>query len=80
MAPKLALRNRKTLEQVTECACYNCYKIYDTKEVKDYTDMEETALCPYCGVDTVLPVNCHEDKNIQLLYDIHNYWIGKVYI
>ena len=76
IAPKLSIRNRKSLNEVSECACYYCYKIYEVKEIKDYTDMEETALCPYCGIDTVLPVKCKEDKNHQLLHKIHNYWIG----
>lgn len=76
IAPRLSMKNRSALEQVAECACYHCYKVYPSQEIKDYTDQNSTAICPYCGIDAVLPVNHPDDKNKELLQKIHKYWMG----
>ncbi len=38
-----------------ECGCFYCLRVYNTTEIVDWIDMGDTALCPYCSVDAVLP-------------------------
>ncbi len=74
MAPKIAMHNKSKLSFVNECVCYYCLKIYNTSEIKEWTDKDDTAICPYCGVDAILPINNEEDKNLEVLSKIHKYW------
>ena len=37
------------------CGCYFCMRTFNGNEVRDWTDNGLTALCPHCGIDSVLP-------------------------
>ena len=52
---QMAMRNRKNLAMTNIAGCYYCQAIFDPKEIKEHTDQGETALCPYCSVDAVVP-------------------------
>lgn len=87
MAPRIAIHNKVQLSLTNECACYSCVKVFFVSEIKEWTDNwdyrqktestknEHTAVCPYCGVDAVLPINLEEDKDLINLQKIHDYWI-----
>ena len=47
-------RNRWALEQSTVAGCYSCGKIFHPSEIVDWTDEGQTALCPYCGIDSLV--------------------------
>ena len=51
---KHSCRNHAELKQSLKCGCFSCGRIFDATEVEDYTDDGETALCPYCDVDSVV--------------------------
>jgi hypothetical protein len=36
------------------CGCFYCLERFDAREVAEWTDRGQTALCPYCGIDSVL--------------------------
>lgn len=50
----LAMRNRASLATAARCGCYFCLEVYTPAEITEYTDGEETALCPRCNVDAVV--------------------------
>lgn len=54
-APKLSSHNRKQLSVVGECGCYFCMAVFSPTEIVEWTDNGDTALCPCCGVDALLP-------------------------
>jgi hypothetical protein len=75
MAPKFAIHNKNTLEMVKECSCYYCFKVFSPSEIKEWVDKEQdTAICPYCGIDAVIPVYLPEDKDLMNLKKINEYW------
>jgi len=46
------------LEAVMEsetCGCFCCCRIYSPTEIYEWCDGGQTALCPKCGIDSVLP-------------------------
>ena len=47
-------KNKPGLTLSKNCGCFHCLKIYDAKQIINWTEEEETALCFYCGVDTVI--------------------------
>ena len=57
-----AIHNRYSCFQPTHvgskeniCGCFHCLAIFPASEIKEFIDMTETAMCPKCGIDSVLP-------------------------
>lgn len=46
---------RAQLEQAHECGCYYCLRIYSPKDIEEWVDANSTAICPFCGIDAVVP-------------------------
>jgi hypothetical protein len=74
MAPKLAMHNKSVLANVTECACYHCRKVFVPGEIQEWTDKDDTAVCPYCFIDAVIPVYSAEEKDDEFLVKLNEYW------
>lgn len=53
-AHKHAARHRVELEASTRCGCYFCFRTFPVSSIKAWIDANQTALCPACGVDSVL--------------------------
>ena len=57
------------------CGCFYCKEIFFAKEINEWIDEKigETAVCPRCGIDSVLssqfPIN---DSNF--LKEMNQYW------
>ena len=61
---KKSFKNFDAVKQSVKCGCFNCKKIFDASEVVDFVtedDGRKTALCPYCGIDSVI-----QDANTEL--------------
>jgi rRNA maturation protein Nop10 len=52
---KLAFKNRTLVEKAPYCGCYFCRSQFSSIEIREYCDSSSTALCPKCGVDSVVP-------------------------
>lgn len=74
MAPKLAMRNKSVLSNVTDCACYHCCTFFTTSEIEEWVDKGETALCPNCKIDAVLPIYEDSEKDLSFLSKVNKYW------
>lgn len=65
--------NKNALKESSECACIYCFKKFNPSEITEWCDdfdrtlkkcVNETALCPYCGIDTIVPnsrINYNDD-------------------
>ena len=51
---RASMHNRASLESDQKCGCYYCNRIFHPREIKEWTDQGTTAICPYCGMDSVL--------------------------
>lgn len=67
-------RNRSALAAATLCACFNCLKIFSPDLIRGWTDDDETALCPFCEMDTVLPAP-DGVLNINEVMELHLKWM-----
>lgn len=47
-------KHRIELEASEHCGCFFCFRIFKTGEIKTWTDGNQTALCPSCGIDAVI--------------------------
>lgn len=58
LLPKLAINNKSVLENSKTVGCYCCCKIFDAKEVKNFTDNGQTGVCPFCLGDCLIGDSC----------------------
>jgi hypothetical protein len=47
--------NRHRLMPGTACGCFHCRATFPAEDVRSWVDDGLTALCPRCGIDSVLP-------------------------
>ena len=36
------------------CGCFFCLDVFECEHVREWTDSGQTALCPSCGIDSVI--------------------------
>jgi len=53
-AHKHASRHRVELEASVRCGCFFCFRTFPPTSIKAWIDARQTALCPECGVDSVI--------------------------
>jgi hypothetical protein len=53
-AHKHSTRHRAEIEASPSCACFFCFRKFPSNEITKWVDANQTALCPKCGVDSVL--------------------------
>lgn len=59
-AHEAARFNREILARSNKCGCFNCLRVFSPSKIEEWcpelNDGEEvTAICPYCGIDAILP-------------------------
>ena len=54
---RLSLNNKEALSKSKLCGCYHCGRIFSPNEVEYYMESptEQTAACPFCEMDAVIP-------------------------
>lgn len=53
-AHKRSSQHRAEIEASTRCGCFFCFRSFPPLSIKVWIDASQTALCPGCGVDSVL--------------------------
>jgi hypothetical protein len=59
-AHRRSIRHRAAILGSVRCGCFYCLSVFPPSEITDWIDEEEatdigqTALCPRCGIDSVL--------------------------
>jgi hypothetical protein len=69
-ALKKATRNRSKIKDDTQCGCYQCLSVIPGREIREWTDNSKTAICPKCGVDSLIPGMTDE----TYLKEANAYW------
>jgi hypothetical protein len=49
------------------------WKLEDVEEIEEWIDGGQTALCPHCGIYSVLPV-IDGQPDVVFLWAMHRYW------
>jgi len=81
---RLSSHNRELLAKVSRAGCFYCGAIFSPAEITDWIDTRQvetgsvddgdTALCPRCGIDSVLPEGRQVVLSEQLLVEMRSYW------
>lgn len=72
--------HREELLRSTVCGCFYCLSIFPPAEISDWTDGSPvglTALCPKCGIDSVIGSESGYDISIEFLTRMHEAWFER---
>ena len=70
----LTFKNKHLQNLAINAGCYHCVKMFKASEIKEYTDAEQTALCPFCSVDSVVFDNAGFELTEDNLKKAKKYW------
>ena len=78
-AHKRSSIHRETLLLSEFCGCFHCCEIYSPKLIDEWVDEDEagigqTAMCPKCGIDSVISVSGNVAESTDLLKRMQQYW------
>ena len=69
-----ANNNWDTLIRSTRCGCFYCLRMFSPKEITRWTDNGTTAVCPYCGIDSVIGDKSCWPVTKEFLEKMKTYW------
>jgi hypothetical protein len=82
-AHKHSSHHKAELARVRRCGCFSCCRIFATAKLKEWTDGGDTAVCPFCGIDAILPAgmltctrNTSAMVNAGFLDAMHRHWFA----
>jgi hypothetical protein len=64
--------HRAALAATAQASCFFCCQTFDTRLIEEWWDHGQTAVCPLCGIDAVLP-GVHSEPFLDRMYV---YWFG----
>ncbi|AXQ31627.1 cytoplasmic protein [Solimonas sp. K1W22B-7] len=88
LAHKHSIHHRHELLASSSCGCFYCLSIYSTDQIEDWTDYPEdtpedrenefgmTALCPHCGVDSVIGAGSGYPITAEFLQWMKRLWFA----
>jgi hypothetical protein len=71
-----SIRHRHEVEGSSTCGCFYCRRIFSPKEIREWIRNEDTALCPHCGIDSVLGSASGYEISVTFLTRMHAAWFG----
>lgn len=69
--------NVEEIKASTTCCCFYCKKKMRASEVVSFVDKGHTALCPYCGIDSVLGDASDIPITPALIGQMHDFWFER---
>lgn len=70
--------HRENLAQSAVCGCFYCLSTFSPLSIKDWIDgqLGETAICPKCGIDSVIGSASGYPITMEFLQKMHEYWFS----
>ncbi len=75
-ALKHASKHRAEVEASGRCGCFFCFRTFPPSLIKTWTDSDQTALCPSCGVDSVIGSESAHRLDDMFLRKMHQHHFG----
>jgi len=74
-AYKFSINNRSALMGDTLCGCFYCMKLFRPLEITEWIeDPGGTALCPYCGIDSIIGESSKYPITKEFLSKMNQHW------
>ncbi len=81
-AHKHSIFHRAEIEASALCGCFHCRRTFAPGEIDEWTDedrppQEQTALCPRCGIDSVIGDKSGFPLTIEFLRAMKRKWFSR---
>lgn len=74
-AHKFSANHKAQLEKDEVCGCFFCLKIYNPQQIEDWiADKRGTAVCPHCGIDSVIGESSGYPITYEFLKKMKKHW------
>jgi hypothetical protein len=78
-AHRRSIHHRVDILASKSCGCFYCGAIFPPERITEWTDVTgdgsgQTALCPECGIDSVIGDRSGTPITGELLTEMHAYW------
>jgi hypothetical protein len=77
-ADKHSISHRSEILTSEVCGCFYCLAIFPPSEIKEWVDaidgIGQTALCPKCGIDSVIGSNSGYPIGTEFLAQMRKHW------
>ena len=73
-----SIRHREELRNSEKCGCFHCLDIFDYRNIDDWCDGGDTALCPTCGIDSVIGSDSGYPITKDFLESMKRHWFDGV--
>lgn len=70
---KFCHHNKDNIKASYQVGCFYCLNVYPAAEVDEYVS-DNTALCPKCGIDAVLPDVAIPNLSVSFLGEMFKYY------
>lgn len=68
--------HRAEVERSEVCGCFHCLAWFRPARVAEWIDGGQTALCPLCGIDSVLGSASSVSLSAEFLAEMRAYWFS----
>jgi hypothetical protein len=79
-AHKHCSSHRQEITTSKQCGCFYCLSIFKPEEIVEWVDeingLGTTAICPRCGVDSVIGSQSGFPLTQEFLKQLHNHWFA----
>jgi hypothetical protein len=80
-AHKFCSNHKEKLTKDKRCGCIYCLAIFDPKEITEWLSEENgdsggTALCPFCGIDSIIGESSGYPITESFLKEMYDYWFS----
>ena len=77
-----SIRHEAEIKNSQKCGCFNCMAMFNPQHITERIDERpnaqgisgRTALCPICGIDSVLPDSIGVPLTLTLLEEMNQVW------
>ncbi len=81
-AHQFSNNHMEALKADAVCGCFYCCKVFDPAQIETWLvadnprDKDGTAICPYCGIDSVIGESSGFPITEEFLKEMNRYWFG----
>lgn len=68
--------HRDELARSDQAGCFHCKALFSASRVREWIDDGETAMCPFCHIDAVLP-DASVPLTSELLAEMYGLWFER---
>lgn len=75
-AHKFSIRHKSNLEKDEICGCFYCLEIFSPDEITYWVNdgADSTAICPHCGIDSIIGQSSGYPITQDFLKEMNDYW------